>query len=94
TNQVSKGSTGKGVRAKFKADDETLQARHLECNKKRDHSPLKQEARSVKRVKTRLNFLTCEHCKRRHLDEYRRKARACLRCESLKHQVRDCTILF
>ncbi|KAH1082324.1 hypothetical protein J1N35_022085 [Gossypium stocksii] len=27
--------------ARFKVDDETLQARRLECNKKRDRSPLK-----------------------------------------------------
>ncbi|KAH1040052.1 hypothetical protein J1N35_041795 [Gossypium stocksii] len=70
--------------ARFKADDETLQARHLECNKKRDHSLLKQEARSVKRVKTCPNFSTCEHCKRCHLGEY----------GSLEHRVRDCTIPF
>ncbi|KAK5836014.1 hypothetical protein PVK06_011751 [Gossypium arboreum] len=55
-------------KARIKAYGETLQAKRLECSTKRD-SPLKQEPRSVKGVKTRPNFLTCECCKRRHLGE-------------------------
>ncbi|KAK5835965.1 hypothetical protein PVK06_011692 [Gossypium arboreum] len=55
--------------ARVKAYSETLQARRLECSRKRDHSLLKQEPRFVKRVKMRLNFMACERCKRRHPSE-------------------------
>ncbi|KAK5785450.1 hypothetical protein PVK06_040038 [Gossypium arboreum] len=66
----------------------------LDCKKKRDHSSLRLEPRSVKRVKTRLNLLACEHCKGYHLGKYRRKSKACLRCKSKEHQVRDCQVSF
>ncbi|KAK5775464.1 hypothetical protein PVK06_043359 [Gossypium arboreum] len=55
--------------ARVKANGETLQARRLECSRKRDHSPLKQEAHSMKRVKTHPNYLAYEHCKRPHPSE-------------------------
>ncbi|KAK5819485.1 hypothetical protein PVK06_024488 [Gossypium arboreum] len=80
--------------ARVKAYGEILQARRLECSRKRDHNPLKQESSSVKRVKTRLNFSACEHCKKRHPSECWRKSGTSLRCWSKKHWVWDCTVPF
>ncbi|KAK5839505.1 hypothetical protein PVK06_008302 [Gossypium arboreum] len=61
---------------------EMLQARCLDYKKKRDHNSLRLEPRSVKSVKMHLNFSACEHCKRYHSGECRRKSGACLRCGS------------
>ncbi|KAK5812405.1 hypothetical protein PVK06_027835 [Gossypium arboreum] len=58
---------------------EMLQAGCLDFKKKRDHSSLRLEFRSMKCVKTRPNLSVCEYCKRHHSWECRRKLGTCLR---------------
>ncbi|KAH1031481.1 hypothetical protein J1N35_043655 [Gossypium stocksii] len=82
----------KVLETKVKDIRETLQARCLECKKRRDHSSQGTEPRFVKCVKARPNFLTCEHCNGHYPGECHRKTGACPRCGSKKHQARDCLV--
>ncbi|KAH1122667.1 hypothetical protein J1N35_005827 [Gossypium stocksii] len=56
---------------------ETLQAGCLECRKRKDHSSQKTKPHSMKHVKIRPNFSTCENCNGCHPGECHRKKGAC-----------------
>ncbi|KAH1031564.1 hypothetical protein J1N35_043738 [Gossypium stocksii] len=91
--------------ARIREISETLQARCMDCGKKRDCSSPILEPCSAKHVRTHLNnnkgsagsgtsVPSSEYCKKRHLGDCWKKSRACLRCESKKHRIRDCTLHF
>ncbi|KAH1083135.1 hypothetical protein J1N35_022896 [Gossypium stocksii] len=67
-------------KARIRETSEMLQARCIDCGKKRDCSSFRLEPRSMKRVRTHLSdskdnassstsVPSCEHCKRCHLSD-------------------------
>ncbi|XP_052484780.1 uncharacterized protein LOC128039894 [Gossypium raimondii] len=70
---------------------------------KRDSEPLSSMMRPKKKVRSggsvrveapiaRTGIMLCGYCGRRHPDECWRMTRACLRCGSIKHRVRECLL--